>query len=46
MEKWSELGRGPKFYRSGRSKHSHTGYRIEDAEQFAREYYGDEFVAT
>jgi hypothetical protein len=46
LEKWAELRKGPKFYRQGTSKHSHTGYRIEDVEQFARECYGDEFVAT
>jgi hypothetical protein len=46
LEKWSELGKGPKFYRTTSSKYSPTGYRIEDVEQFARECYGDEFVAT
>jgi hypothetical protein len=46
MEKWSELKNGPRFYRTTSSKYSPTGYRIEDVEEFAREYYGDEFVAT
>jgi hypothetical protein len=46
LEKWAENGTGPKFYRRGFSDRSGTLYRIEDVEDFVREHYGPEGVAT
>jgi hypothetical protein len=46
LGKWTEKGTGPKFYRLGYSAHSRTAYRIEDVEDFVRERYGPEGVAT
>jgi len=46
LEKWAENGTGPRFYRKGFSDRSRTLYRIEDVEDFVRERYGQEAVAT
>jgi predicted DNA-binding transcriptional regulator AlpA len=46
LEKWAELGTGPLYYRLGRSPHSPTRYRIEDVEDFVRQKYGPEVLAT
>jgi hypothetical protein len=46
LEKWAEQGTGPQFYRRGYSPRSRAVYRIEDVENFVRERYGDDAVAT
>ena len=46
LEKWAELRTGPKYYRGGLSVHAPTYYRIEDVEDFIRQRYGDEALAT
>jgi hypothetical protein len=46
VEKWAERGRGPRFYRKGFYKQSQTAYRVEDVEQFLRERWGDDLLAT
>jgi hypothetical protein len=46
LEKWAELGTGPQFFRRGFSPRSRSVYRIEDVENFVRERYGENAVAT
>jgi hypothetical protein len=46
LEKWAEVGKGPKFYRKGYFDNSHTAYRLEDVEEFVRDRYGDDALAS
>lgn len=46
LEKWAELGTGPRYYRRGLSPHAPTRYRIEDVEEFVCQRYGQEGLAT